>query len=311
MIKRCSMNINYEYYRVFYYAAKYKSFTKAANVLFQNQPNITRIINKLEDAFGCKLFLRTHKGVKLTPEGEHLFAHVEIAHHQLQKAETELMNQSNLEFGTVTIAANETAIEVLLLETLRSFKKKYPSIRVNLMDESTPKGLDMLDRGTVDFVVATSPANITRSMQMTELATVENILVCGPAYKDLAKKKQHLLDITQYPMIMLERNTMSYAFFNQFFLNHGISLRVDTETTTINQVLPMVKYDLGLGFLPESFARPALAKREIFKIDLYEEIPKRSIVLVQDTRKPESMSAHALISEILAPVLQRNSENQA
>ena len=28
------MNINYEYYRVFYYAAKYKSFTKAANVLF-------------------------------------------------------------------------------------------------------------------------------------------------------------------------------------------------------------------------------------------------------------------------------------
>lgn len=294
------MNINYEYYRVFYYAAKYKSFTKAANVLFQNQPNITRIINKLEDAFGCKLFLRTHKGVRLTPEGEHLFSHVEIAHHQLQKAETEIMNQSNLEFGNITIAANETAIEVLLLEKLRAFRKIYPNIRINIMEESTPQGLDSLDRGVVDFVVATSPANIAKNMTMTELAVVDNILVGGPAFKDLSKKKQHLIDIVHYPLVMLERNTMSYAFFNQFFLNHGISLRVDTETTTINQVLPMVKYDLGLGFLPEPFARPALAKGELFKIDLYEEIPRRSIILVQDTRKPESMAAHALIKDLLS-----------
>ncbi len=294
------MNINYEYYRVFYYAAKYKSFTKAANVLFQNQPNITRIINKLEDAFGCKLFLRTHKGVRLTPEGEHLYAHVEIAHHQLQKAETEIMNQSNLEFGNITIAANETAIEVLLLEKLRAFRRVYPNIRINIMEESTPQGLDSLDRGTVDFVVATSPANITKSMLLTDLSVIDNILVCGPAYKELAQKKQHLIDIVRYPLVMLERNTMSYAFFNQFFLNNGISLRVDTETTTINQVLPMVKYDLGLGFLPEPFARPALAKGELFQIELYEEIPKRNIILVQDTRKPESMAAHALIRDLLS-----------
>ncbi len=294
------MNINYEYYRVFYYAAKYKSFTKAANVLFQNQPNITRIINKLEDAFGCKLFLRTHKGVRLTPEGEHLFSHVEIAHHQLQKAETEIMNQSNLEFGNITIAANETAIEVLLLEKLRSFRKVYPNIRINIMEENTPQALDSLDRGVVDFVVVTSPANIAKNMTMTELATVDNILVGGPAYKDLSKKKQHLIDIVHYPLVMLERNTMSYAFFNQFFLNNGISLRVDTETTTINQVLPMVKYDLGLGFLPEPFARPALEEGELYKIDLYEEIPKRNIILVQDTRKPESMAAHALIKDLLS-----------
>ncbi len=140
------MNINYEYYRVFYYAAKYKSFTKAANVLFQNQPNITRIINKLEDSFGCKLFLRTHKGVTLTPEGEQLFSRVEIAHKQFQKAETEIMNQSSLEFGSITIGANETALAVLLLEKLRAFRKIYPNIRINITDQSTPQALDSLDR---------------------------------------------------------------------------------------------------------------------------------------------------------------------
>ncbi|MCI5569627.1 MAG: LysR family transcriptional regulator [Candidatus Alectryocaccobium sp.] len=294
------MNINYEYYRVFYYAAKYKSFTKAANVLFQNQPNITRIINKLEDSFGCKLFLRTHKGVTLTPEGEQLFSRVEIAHKQFQKAETEIMNQSSLEFGSITIGANETALAVLLLEKLRAFRKIYPNIRINITDQSTPQALESLDRGIVDFVVATSPANITKHMSLTELTSINNIMVCGPSFKHLSKTRQHLADLNEYPLIMLERNTMSYAFYNQFYLNNGISMRVDTETTTINQVLPMVKYDLGLGFLPEPFVRHDLKSGNVFKIDLYEDIPQRRIVLVQDTRKPESTAARVLIKDLIA-----------
>lgn len=296
------MNINYEYYRVFYYAAKYKSFTKAANVLFQNQPNITRIINKLEDSFGCKLFLRTHKGVTLTPEGEQLYARVEVAHKLLQKAENEIMSQSNLEFGSITIGANETAIAVLLLEKLRSFRKLYPNIRINITDQSTPQALDSLDRGVIDFVVATTPANITKNMKMTELTRINNVLIGGPSFRNLASKRQHLSDITQYPLVMLERNTMSYAFYNQFFLNNGISMHVDTETTTINQVLPMVKYDLGLGFLPEPFVRSSVKKGEVFEIPLYEDIPTRGIVLVQDTRKPESTAAHALIEDLLSGI---------
>lgn len=43
------MNISYEYYKIFYFVAKYGSFTAAANVLFGNQPNITRAIKKLEN----------------------------------------------------------------------------------------------------------------------------------------------------------------------------------------------------------------------------------------------------------------------
>ncbi len=293
------MNINYEYYKAFYYSAKYKSFTKAANVLFQNQPNITRVINKLEDAFGCKLFLRTHKGVTLTPEGEQLYARVEVAHKLLQKAENEIMSQSNLEFGSITVGANETAIAVMLLDKLRDFRRLYPNIRININDKSTPLIIDFLDRGVIDFVVCTTPANIKKHMKQTTLISTDNVLIGGPAFKHLSYKRQHLSDLSHYPFVMLDRNTMSYAFYNQFFLNNGLSMHVDTETTTINQVLPMVQHDLGLGFLPEPFVRESVQKGEVFEIKLYEDIPKRDIVLIQDTRKPESTAAHALITELL------------
>lgn len=42
------MNVNFEYYKIFYYVAKYKNFTKAAHALNNSQPNVTRAMNCLE-----------------------------------------------------------------------------------------------------------------------------------------------------------------------------------------------------------------------------------------------------------------------
>ena len=91
------MNVNYEYYRVFYYVAKYKSFTGAANALLSNQPNITRVIKKLEEELGCTLFVRQRHGVALTPEGEKLYSHVSIALEHILCGEEEIVrDQSGL-----------------------------------------------------------------------------------------------------------------------------------------------------------------------------------------------------------------------
>ena len=40
-----------DYYRIFYYVAQYKSFSKAADVMGNNQPNITRCMNILENLY--------------------------------------------------------------------------------------------------------------------------------------------------------------------------------------------------------------------------------------------------------------------
>lgn len=49
------MDINFEYYKIFYYVAKYKNITKAAGVLKSNQPNVTRVIKLLESQLNCAL----------------------------------------------------------------------------------------------------------------------------------------------------------------------------------------------------------------------------------------------------------------
>lgn len=55
------MNITYDYYRVFYYVARCGSFTRAAQALLSNQPNVSKAIQNLENQLGCALFARSHR----------------------------------------------------------------------------------------------------------------------------------------------------------------------------------------------------------------------------------------------------------
>ena len=109
------MYISYDYYRIFYYVASCGSVSRAAAELRNNQPNLTRAIKNLETELGCALFLRTNRGMKLTPEGERLFAHIRVAFQQIERGETELQELRELRRGSVTIAASEIALRSMLL----------------------------------------------------------------------------------------------------------------------------------------------------------------------------------------------------
>ena len=87
-----------------------KNFTKAAELLGNNQPNVTRSMNNLEAELGCRLFARSNRGVSLTPIGEQLFQYVSAAMNNLEQGEEEIKKTLNIENGLVTIGSSETAL---------------------------------------------------------------------------------------------------------------------------------------------------------------------------------------------------------
>ena len=104
------MDVNFEYYKIFYYVAKYNNFTRAARVLGNSQPNVTRAMNCLEQQLHCTLLVRTNRGVFLTTEGEKLYTHVAAAMEQLFTAEEELAECVGLSHGSIAIGASEMCI---------------------------------------------------------------------------------------------------------------------------------------------------------------------------------------------------------
>lgn len=293
------MNINYEYYRVFYYAAKYQNLTRAAEALCSNQPNVSRTIKLLEHELGCRLLVRSNRGIHLTPEGKMLYAHAAVAVEHLQAAEEEIEHIKGLQGGSVTIGASETALHMLLLPVLSQFKKSYPKIRIRISSHLTLQAIQAVRNGLVDFAVVATPAQVEKPLHQTPIINLRDILIGGPAYAFLAEKPVLLSETAKYPLVCLGENTMTYDFYNNLYRQHQLELKPELEAATIDQILPMIRSDLGIGFLPEILAEEALGKKEVFRIPLVEEIPERQICFIENEAYPLSLTAQALKNLIL------------
>lgn len=288
------MDISYEYYRIFYYVAKYKNFTLAAEALLGSQPNISRTIKLLEHDLGCRLFIRSNRGISLTPEGEQLYSHVKIAVEQLQSAEEEIKMLTGLHKGVVSVGASETALHLLLLPILKRFKEIYPEIRIRIQNHLTAQAIASVKQESVDFAVVASPADIPATLKATPLTYFQDILIGGNSFQSLFETSVSLRDISHYPLVCLGENTMSYRFYDDLYRKNNLLLKPEFEAATTDQILPMVKNNLGLGFFPEELAKEALLSGEICQIPLQENIPCREIFLVENTERSLSVAAGTL-----------------
>lgn len=288
------MNVNYEYYRMFYHVAKYGSLTQAAAATHSNQPNLSRAIRLLETELGCCLMYRTNRGISLTPEGERLYFHVKIAVERLMLAEDEIAELTNLRDGSVTIGASETALRMLVLPVLRVFKERYPKVRIRIRNHLTLQAVRSVEEGNADFAVVTTPPEIHRPLTAYPLTGFRDVLVGGPAMAAEADRVLTLAETTAWPFICLGEETITYQCYEAFYRGHGCRMRPDLQAATTDQILPMIKDNLGIGFVPEIFARDAIEKGEVYQLTLAEELPFRQICLLENERYPQSVAANAL-----------------
>ena len=287
------MNANFEYYKVFYYVSKYENLTKAASVLKTSQPAVTRIIHNLENILGCRLFTRSKSGMKLTPEGRIFYEYVAAGCAQFFKAEDNLNNLISLENGTIYISATETALHCYLFEAVRDFNIQYPNVHFKILNNSTTDSVDALKEGKVDLAVVSAALQVAEPLKMKVVRKYKEILISGSRFSELKGRKTSLEELSAYPWISLTSEAITRRFLNAYFAKNGLQFSPDVELATTDMILPAVRYNMGIGFLPEEFAKDDLASGKVFAIDVNETFPERSIILIHDTEYPQSIASKA------------------
>ena len=290
------MYISYDYYRIFYYVAKYGNITQAAKILLNNQPNLTRAIKTLESELGCPLFIRNNRGMKLTPEGERLFGHIRIAFENIEAGEAEIIESRNLEKGTVFVAASEVALHCILLPVLKQYRTLYPGIRLKISNHSTPQAVDAIKNGIADIAVVTTPTLPSAMIEEVTVRKFHEVAVCSAAFSELLGEKVGFAELLSYPMISLGTQTKSFELYSDFFAEEGLHYHPETEAATADQILPMVKADLGIGFIPREFLQGV---EGVFVIETEKPLPYREIRIVKRHEQTLSIAAKELERLIL------------
>ncbi|MEE0913975.1 MAG: LysR family transcriptional regulator [Ruminococcus sp.] len=290
------MFISYDHYRIFYFVAKYGSFTRAAEALFCNQPNLTRTIRNLETSLGCTLFERSNKGVKLTADGEKLYEHISIAFEHIQAGEEEISLKKSLHKGIISIGASEIALRCFLLPILNQYRQKYSGIRIKISNVSTPQALSMLKSGLVDLAFVTTPMETDSDLKQNKLKSFQEIAICGEAFRHLSEREEEMTmnELSLYPIISLGPKTSTFEFYFRQFIKHGCHFSSDLEVATADQIMPLVQHNLGIGFVPEDFLQNQSENDGIYRISLKDEIPYRSISLVKKRGQSLSLPAKEL-----------------
>lgn len=270
---------------------KYGSISRAAEILHNNQPNVTKFMNNLESQLSCHLMIRSNKGVTLTPEGEKLYAHVQIAYSQLKEAERELSGVGKLLADTVQIGTAETALHGVLLDVLAKFRRLYPGIRLRITNGSTSGTAMSLQRGLLDLAVVTSPINSLPGTKSTPLFSFEEILVAASSSEFSKKRRITPGEVFTHPIVSLGRHAKTYEFYSHLFLPYGLEWQPDIDLATSDQILPLVKAGLVVGFVPEFMERQDQNQNTVVPIKVAGLKPTRAIVLLEG--KTESLSAAA------------------
>lgn len=290
------MYIGYDYYRIFYYVAKYGNVTQAARVLLNNQPNLTRAVKTLESELGCPLFIRSNRGMKLTPEGERLLRHIRIAIENIEAGEAEIIESRNLERGSVFVAASEVALHCVLLPVLKKYRSLYPGIKLKISNHSTPQAIDAIKNGFADIAVVTTPTLPSAMLEEITVRKFREVAVCSSAFSELWGRKVSFEELLSYPLISLGTQTKSYELYSDFFAGEGLRYQPETEAATADQIVPMVKADLGIGFVPEEFLEGI---EGVSVIETEDPLPEREIRVVKRREQPLGIAAKEMEKLIL------------
>ena len=134
---------------------------------------------------------------------------------------------------------------------------------------------------------------------MTTLYPFREILICGSDFSEIAKKRQSIHDLLNIPFISLTDGTATHDSHHQYFFDNHLKFTPDIEAATTDQIIPMVKHNLGIGFCPEELARPVIETGDILQIPLIENEPEREICLIQDMSRGTSIAVSKLINMLV------------
>ena len=107
----------------------------------------------------------------------------------------------------------------------------------------------------------------------------------------------------EYPLIGLGEKTSSFSFYADLFNKMGLSFAPEVEAATSDQILPMIKSDLGIGFVPTDFLEKENMEKLII-LNMKPPIPPRNICILK--RKDMSLSISA--SELEQFIWQNNNQ---
>ncbi len=174
--------------KAFCVAAKYESFTKAAQELNQTHGAISRGVKQLEDYFGVLLFERRNRRLYITEKGNIFAIRMNDILAQMERACEELASKATDQ--KLSVSCEPSLAMRWLMPRLENFRRQHAGLDIHLSTAGGP--VDLAEQG-IDIAIRRSDFKWPDDYWVTPLGKEEIGPVCRPDYVQNHPEKQWTL----------------------------------------------------------------------------------------------------------------------
>ncbi|NMA85280.1 MAG: LysR family transcriptional regulator [Epulopiscium sp.] len=241
--------------------ANNKSMNKAAEELFISQPSLSSGIKELEEEIGLDLFLRSNKGVVITPEGEEFLAYARqmleiyrlVEDRYIEKKGLKKKFSVSMQHYTFAVEAfmnvardygmeeYEFAIhETKTFEVIENVKKQKSEIGILYLNEFNQKALNKVFR--------------ENQLVFTELFDCGIYVYLAKSNPLASKLIINFEDLEDYPCLSFDQGNYNSFYFAEEVLStydYKQIIKANDRATLLNLMVGLNAYTLCSGIICE------------------------------------------------------------
>ena len=237
----------------FTYAARERSFSRAAETLGVTQSAITQHVSKLERSMGVQLFVRKRSGLELTQPAKELFALSDRMCTIEQLISERLESYGALSTGHLQIIANAPRPALPLIA---AYRKHYPDVNVEFGLFSWTIAMNMVRERAIDIAIITEPDHVD-GMFSQELEQTHYKAYMRQEHPLAKRRSVSLRSLVDEAVIVPEAGSLTQRIVNERAAELGIKLNRLMAMRTFPVVKEAVLHGIGVGILLDASFFPS------------------------------------------------------
>ena len=286
-------------------AAEMLSFSDAAKALNIAQSSLSQQIKQLEDELDVKLFLRNSHSIALTEAGKVMLPFALRTIHDAQTCTDRIRDLQKLLTGSLCIGVT-CSFSPILTETVISFMKLYPHIKLNIIYEPMNKLMELLAKRQLDFVLAFKPTQPIADVESHTLFQNRLSAVVSATHPLASKEKVTLSELEKYDLALPSKGLQARNAFDSI-VNGSDNFNIRIELNEVNILLKLIRQTRLVTVLAEDSIYNERDVKAI-PIDIPENEMMGCVHILKDSYHKHSMKEFVrLLSESIAVKVRQNS----